>query len=222
MSDEATSNYVTTSYEYPARVSFFKAIVGKDIKNDKGEITGKEWSTMLLIPKTDTVTINKIKAIITRVATEKWGANIPKGVKNTFRDGDKDGKGGVPDDVEAGSAPYGGHHFINVKSDRRPKIYNANADCISHDKDGNHLPVPADMIVSGDYSIAYINCYAWGPGKFGSGVSWGLKSVQQFKKGKPLGDTDSSTPGFKPVGAPAAEKPADLEGADQDPLGLMG
>ncbi len=215
MNEESTSNYVTTG---PVRVSFFKAITGKDVKNDAGETTGKEWSTMILVPKTDTVTVDNIKATINRVAAEKWGANIPKGVKITFRDGDKDGRGGVPDDVEAGAAPYGGHYFMNVKSDRRVKIYNSAAECISHDKDGNALPVPADLIVSGDYAHVYINCYAWGPGKFGSGVSWGLKSVQQYKKGEPLGETDSSSPGFKPVGAPAS----DLTGESADPLGLMG
>lgn len=208
MNQESTSNFVTTG---PVRLSYFKAIAGKDTFNDSGELTGKEWSTMILVPKTDTKTVDAIKNAIDRVTAEKWGSNVPKGLKVTFRDGDKDGKGGVPDDVEAGAAPYGGHYFMNVKSDRRVKIYNSAAECISHDEDGNAIPVSPDLIVSGDYAFVYINCYAWSSGKFGSGVSWGLKSVQQYKKGEPLGTNDSHSPGFKPIGVPDGES-ADLLG----------
>ncbi len=209
------SYIVTTSYEFPARVSYFKGITGKVFKDESTGEEQKTWSTMLLIPKEDEVTVNAIKAAISSAAKDKWGDKPPKGLKITFRDGDKDGRGGVPDNVEAGDEPYGGHYFLNVKADRRPRVYNTKAECVSHDNEGNAMGVDPGLIVSGDYVVAEINCYAWGPGKFGSGVSWGLKKIQQYKKGEPLGGGDDTKSSFRPITVPESA------GEEADVLGIM-
>ena len=71
-----------------ARLSY--AFLSKPKKNDAGEDV---WSCQVLIPKTDTVTVEKYKACIAAVkaltsAAAKWGGKVPGELKLPLRDGD--------------------------------------------------------------------------------------------------------------------------------------
>ena len=160
---------------------------------------------MVLIPKEDKAKITEFKKLINAVATEKWGANIPKNLKVSFRDGDAETlEGGVPDGTEAGSAPYGDHYFVSARSDRQPGIVDA---------DRNEI-IDAGAIVSGDFGCVSLNCYAW-DNKHGKGIAFGLGNIQFIRKGEPLGGVQiAPDKDFTPI--------AEAEGTDSAEAGSSG
>lgn len=169
---------IVTDPAHPVRFSYFKAITGKMEYNKKKKEEERIWSTMTLIPKSDKGTIKRFKALIEDVAAEKWGENIPKTLKISFRDGDKEGKGGVPEGTEAGTAPYGGNYFVSARSDRQPGVV---------DRDRQPI-LDASGVQSGDYGCISFNCYAW-ENEHGKGIAFGLGNIQFIKKGEALGGT---------------------------------
>jgi hypothetical protein len=173
---ETLNKRIVTNPEFPVRFSYFKGITGKMEYNKKKKAEERIWSTMVLIPKEDTGTIERFKKLINAVAEEKWGTNIPKNMKISFRDGDKEGKGGVPDGTEAGTEPYGGHYFVSVRSDRQPGVVDAQRQPI----------IDPAAIQSGDYGCISLNCFAF-ENEHGKGVSFGLGNIQFIKKGEALG-----------------------------------
>lgn len=177
MSEEQTLNKrIVTDPAFPVRFSYFKAIGGEMNYNKKKKAEERIWSSMILIPKEDTGTIERFKALIEAVAAERWGSNIPKAMKISFRDGDKEGKGGVPDGTAPGTAPYGGNFFVSARSDRKPTTVDA---------DMQEILDPSG-VVSGDYGCVSLNCFTF-DNEHGKGVSFGLGNIQFIKKGEPLG-----------------------------------
>lgn len=81
-------------------------------------VNGSEpkYSVSAIIPKSDTATVNKIKAAIENAKKEslsKWGGKVPPNLKLPLRDGDID----RPDD-EA----YAGCYFLNANSRQAPQV----------------------------------------------------------------------------------------------------
>jgi len=73
------------------------------------------YSSAILIPKTDTVTLKKINDAIDAAKEQgklKWGGKIPVGIKLPMRDGD----------VEKDDPAYKGHYFFNANSKSKPNI----------------------------------------------------------------------------------------------------
>lgn len=157
------------------RTSYFSALQSR-----KNEMNGKdEFSTQILIPKTDTATISAMKAAAKEALTAKFGDKIPKNVRNPLRDGDTETKtDGSPLGKE-----YAGHFFCNVKSTTKPGAI---------DTHGNDL-IGSDDIVSGDYVRVSLNAYAYSQAG-NNGVSFGLNNILLVRKGEPLG-------GAKPTAA---------------------
>ena len=189
---------IVTDPAHPVRFSYFKAITGKMEYNKKKKVEERIWSTMTFIPKTDKATIQRFKDLIDAVAEEKWGNNVPKTLKISFRDGDKEGKGGVPEGTEPGSEPYGGHFFVSARSDRQPGVV---------DRDRQPI-LDASEVQSGDYGCVSFNCYAW-ENEHGKGVAFGLGNIQFIKKGEPLGGTQVAPDSeFTPIAAAQDEDSA--------------
>jgi hypothetical protein len=157
------------------RTSYFSALSAR-----KNEMNGKdEFSTQILIPKTDKETLTALKAAAKEALTAKFGDKIPKNVRNPLRDGDTETKtDGSPLGKE-----YAGHFFCNVKSTSKPGAI---------DTHGNDL-IGSDDIVSGDYIRVSLNAYAYSQAG-NNGVSFGLNNILLVKKGDPLG-------GAKPTAA---------------------
>jgi hypothetical protein len=157
------------------RTSYFSALSAR-----KNEMNGKdEFSTQILIPKTDTATLAALKAAAKEALTAKFGDKIPKNVRNPLRDGDTETKtDGSPLGKE-----YQGHFFCNVKSTSKPGAI---------DTHGNDL-IGNDDIVSGDYIRVSLNAYAYSQAG-NNGVSFGLNNILLVRKGEPLG-------GAKPTAA---------------------
>ena len=186
------STRVTTG---EVRTSYFSALHAR-----KNELSGKdEFSTQILIPKTDTTTIAAMKAAAKVALASKFGDKIPKNVRNPLRDGDVETK----QDGSPLGKEYQGHFFCNVKSTSKPGAI---------DSHGNDL-IGADDIVSGDYIRVSLNAYAYSQAG-NNGVSFGLNNILLVRKGEPLGGAKPSAAADFGIARGAAAPQA--ETADSD------
>jgi hypothetical protein len=128
-----------------------------------------EYSMCLLVPKSDTVTMNKIKAAAKAAIEDKWGSKPPKGLAMPWHDGD----GAKPNGGEYGEECHG-HYVINLKSKDLPGVVDQNT---------QPLTDPTSF-VSGDY--CRITMRAFGYDNKRIGVSFGLNNIQLWAKGEPL------------------------------------
>lgn len=154
-----------------------------------GENTEKKYSVMLLIPKTDTVTIDKIHKAIQAAAEKgkatKFGGKLPPVLKNTLKDADidtnQDGEKYVDLWPEAA-----GHYILNVSSKLAPGIVDAERQPIIN---------PVEFY-SGCYGRASINFFAYN-NNGNKGISAGLNNLQKLEYGEPLGGTTTPEQDFK-------------------------
>lgn len=140
-----------------------------------------KYSVSILIPKTDTTTLEKISRAIEAAKAAgmaKIGKNgkIPAGIKLPLRDGDTE-----REDDEA----YAGHYFINASSRRAPGII---------DKDRNPILDDSEFY-SGCYGRASINFYAFNSNG-NKGIAVGLNNLQKLKDGERLAGGASAEEDF--------------------------
>lgn len=134
-----------------------------------------KYSVSLIIPKSDKVTVEKIKKAIQAAYEEGQsklkgnGKSVPSlsVLKTPLRDGDLE----RPDD-EA----YANSYFINANSATAPGIVDADRNTII-DRSG---------VYSGVYGRASINLYAFNSNG-NKGIACGLNNLQKIKDGEPLG-----------------------------------
>jgi hypothetical protein len=140
-------------------------------------VNGSEpkYSVSAIIPKSDTATVNRIKAAIENAKKEslsKWGGKIPPNLKMPLRDGDID----RPED-EA----YAGCYFLNANSRQAPQVVDKRVQPI----------LDQSEVYSGCYGRAAINFYGYSQnGK--KGISAGLLSIQKLSDGEPFGTVGSA------------------------------
>lgn len=130
-----------------------------------------KYSVCVLIPKTDTKTVEVIKKAIEAAKAagksklaDKNG-RIPANIKLPLRDGD-DERGDQPE--------FEGMYFINANSNRKPSIV---------DKDLNPI-MSRDDFYSGCYGRASLNFYAFNVQS--KGIACGLNNLQKLADGEPL------------------------------------
>jgi hypothetical protein len=134
-----------------------------------------KFSTSVLIPKSDTATVAKVKSAIAAAYSEGeaklkgTGKTVPPlaAIKTPMRDGDLE----RPDD-EA----YQGHWFVNANSNTAPGVVDINREPIFDTKE----------IYSGVYARVCLSFYAFNSSG-NKGVACGLQSLQKVKDGEPLG-----------------------------------
>lgn len=134
-----------------------------------------KYSVSLIIPKSDTKTIEKIQAAIQAAYDEGQGKLKGNGksvpalsvLKTPLRDGDAE----RPDD-EA----YADSYFINANSGTAPGIVDADRQPI----------LDRSEVYSGVYGRASINFYAFNSNG-NKGIACGLNNLQKIKDGDPLG-----------------------------------
>ena len=143
-----------------------------------------KYSVSLIIPKSDTVTINKIKAAIEAAYKEGEaklkgnGRSVPalSVLKMPLRDGDAE----RPDD-EA----YANAYFVNANSATAPGIVDADRQPI----------LDTSEVYSGVYGRASINFYAFNSNG-NKGIACGLNNLQKIRDGEPLGGKSSAASDF--------------------------
>ena len=130
-----------------------------------------KYSICVLIPKSDTTTIDKIKKAV-EAAKEAGKAKladkngrIPANLKLPLRDGDEE----RPDDPA-----FEDHYFINANSMRQPSIVDRSLNPI----------MSRDEFYSGCYGRASINFYAFNVSS--KGIAAGLNNLQKLEDGEIL------------------------------------
>ena len=134
-----------------------------------------KYSVSLIIPKSDTKTIEKIQAAIQAAYDEGQGKLKGNGksvpalsvLKTTIRDGDAERP-----DYDA----YADSYFINANSGTAPGIVDADRQPI----------LDRSEVYSGVYGRASINFYAFNSNG-NKGIACGLNNLQKIKDGEPLG-----------------------------------
>ena len=134
-----------------------------------------KYSVSLIIPKSDTKTLEKIRTAIQAAYEEgqsklKWnGRSVPaiSALKTPLRDGDAE----RPDD-EA----YANSYFVNANSGTAPGIVDADRNPI----------LERSEVYSGVYGRASINFYAFNSNG-NKGIACGLNNLQKIRDGEPLG-----------------------------------
>lgn len=134
-----------------------------------------KYSVSLIIPKSDTATVAKIKGAIEAAYEEGQsklkgnGKTVPalSVLKTPLRDGDLE----RPDD-EA----YANSYFINANSATAPGIVDADRQPI----------LERSEVYSGVYGRASINLYAFNSNG-NKGIACGLNNLQKIRDGEPLG-----------------------------------
>ena len=131
-----------------------------------------KYSVSLIIPKSDTKTLEKIRAAIHEEGQSKLkgnGRSVPalSALKTPLRDGDAE----RPDD-EA----YANSYFVNANSGTAPGIVDADRNPI----------LERSEVYSGVYGRASINFYAFNSNG-NKGIACGLNNLQKIRDGEPLG-----------------------------------
>ena len=143
-----------------------------------------KFSVSLIIPKTNTVTVQKIKAAIQAAYEESQatlkgnGRTVPPltAIKTPLRDGDTE----RPDDPA-----YTGSYFINANSATAPGIVDADCNPI----------LTRSEVYSGVYGRASINFYAFNSNG-NKGIACGLNNLQKIRDDEPLGGKSSAASDF--------------------------
>ncbi|MFP3153331.1 DUF2815 family protein [Lachnospiraceae bacterium ZAX-1] len=173
-------------------VNPMKVITGKDTRWsyanvwEAKSINGgtPKFSVSLIIPKSDTVTVQKIKTAIEAAYHEGEsklkgnGKTVPPlaAMKTPLRDGDEE----RPDDET-----YANAYFINANSAAAPGIV---------DIDRNPI-LSRSEVYSGVYGRASINFYAFNSNG-NKGIACGLNNLQKIRDGEPLGGKASAESDF--------------------------
>ncbi len=152
-----------------------------------------KYSVSLIIPKSDTVTVAKIRAAIQAAYEEGEsklkgnGKFVPdlESIKTPLRDGDKERKG---DDA------YKNSYFLNANSTTKPGVVDADRQPI----------IDTSELYSGIVGRASINFYAFNSNG-NKGIACGLNNLQKLNDGTPLGGHSRAEDDF-----------ADLDDDDDD------
>lgn len=164
------SNQVNSTKVVTGKVRFCYVNVFEPTAMNEGDTP--KYNICVLIPKSDTATIDKINKAI-EAAKEAGKAKladkngrIPANLKLPLRDGDEE----RPDDPA-----FGGHYFINANSMmRQPSIVDRSLNPI----------MSRDEFYSGCYGRASINFYAFNVSS--KGIAAGLNNLQKLEDGEML------------------------------------
>ena len=134
-----------------------------------------KYSVSLIIPKSDTVTVEKIKAAIQAAYDEGQGKlkgnskTVPalEDLKTPLRDGDRERKG---------DEAYANAWFINANSATKPGVVDADRNPI----------LDSSELYSGIIGRASISFYAFNSNG-NRGIACGLNNLQKLADGTPLG-----------------------------------
>ena len=143
-----------------------------------------KFSVSLIIPKSDTKTVEKLKAATEAAYKEGEaklkgnGRSVPPlaAIKNPLRDGDVE----RPDD-----AAYANAYFVNANATTAPGIVDADCNPI----------LQRSEVYSGVYGRASISFYAFNSSG-NKGIACGLNNLQKIRDGEPLGGKASAESDF--------------------------
>ena len=139
-----------------------------------------KYSVSAIIPKSDTKTINAIKAAVEQAKKDsisKWGGKIPANLKLPLRDGDID----RPDD-EADANSY----FFNANSRQAPQVVDSHVQPI----------LDQSEVYSGCYGKISVTFYGYNSNG-NRGIAAGLGNIQKLRDGESLGGRTTAAEDFE-------------------------
>ena len=137
-----------------------------------------KYSLTIIVPKSDTKTIEAIKTAIQAAAEmgaqKHFGGRVPTNVNHTFKDGDTETND--MGDLQKEKYPeYANSYYMRLSTKFAPKVLDANR---------NEILDPTE-VYSGCYGKVSLTCFAYsGDGK--RGVSACLNNVMKTRDGEPL------------------------------------
>ena len=137
-----------------------------------------KYSVSILIPKTDTETVNQIKKAFEECKTSNaayFGGSVPKLLKGGLRDGDEERE----DDA------YAGHYFINANSAQKPEVVDADMQAI----------IDPNEFYSGCYGRVSLTFYPYNAAG-SKGIACGLNNLQKTADGEKLGGGSTAAADF--------------------------
>lgn len=161
------------------KVRFCYAHVFEPVSMNDGD--NPKYNISILIPKSDTKTIDKIKKAIEaakqagKAKIADKNGKIPSTIKIPLRDGDEE---------RSDDPAYANCYFVNASSTRKPSIVDANLDQI----------MDKDEFYSGCYGRASINFYAFNVQS--KGIAAGLNNLQKLEDGERLEGGSSAEEDF--------------------------
>ena len=141
-----------------------------------------KYSVSAIVPKSDTKTVEAIKAAIEQAKKDsatKWGGKVPGNLKTPLRDGDIE----RPDD-EA----YKGCYFFNANSRQAPQVVNSKVQPI----------LDQSEVYSGCYGRISVTFYGYNSNG-NRGIAAGLGNIQKLKDGEALGGRAKAADDFSTV-----------------------
>jgi len=163
------SNQVNSTKVVTGKVRFCYVNIFEPTAMNEGDTP--KYNICVLIPKSDTATIDKIKKAIeaakeaSKAKLADKNGRIPANLKLPLRDGDEE----RPDDPA-----FEDHYFINANSMRQPSIVDRSLNPI----------MSRDEFYSGCYGRASINFYAFNVSS--KGIAAGLNNLQKLEDGEML------------------------------------
>lgn len=139
-----------------------------------------KYSVSAIIPKSDTKTIEAIKAAIEQAKKDsisKWGGKVPANLKLPLRDGDID----RPDDPA-----YKDAYFFNANSRQAPQVVDAHVQPI----------IDQSEVYSGCYGKISVTFYGYNSNG-NRGIAAGLGNIQKLKDGESLGGRTTAAEDFE-------------------------
>ena len=142
----------------------------------EGEVNPK-YQAAILIPKTETDTVEAIKAAIENAKdwgrNNRWNGSVPKNLDIALRDGD---------DKDLDQNPeYEGCYYVSARSEKKPGV-------VKYDPDikANVVIEDPDELYSGCWGRASITFYPYNfNGK--KGIACALNHIQKVEEGERLG-----------------------------------
>ena len=169
------NNQNNTKVIVPCRVSYLHCWEPDSVNGGD-----PKYSVSAIIPKSDTKTVNAIKAAIEQAkkdSVSKWGGKVPANLKLPLRDGDID----RPDD-EA----YAGCYFFNANSRQAPQVVDSKVQPI----------LDQSEVYSGCYGKISVTFYGYNSNG-NRGIAAGLGNIQKLKDGESLGGRTSAADDFQ-------------------------
>jgi len=147
----------------------------------EGEEGDPKYGMTLLIPKSDTTTLGKIKAAQAAAISLKWPNKVPPKIDSTLHDGDLT----RPSTGEPFGAECKGCYVITASSKFKPQVVGRDREEI----------IDPTLALSGDYFKVSLNFFGYErAGK--RGVSAGLGNVLFYEKGESLGGMSRASDDF--------------------------
>lgn len=142
----------------------------------------KKYSAQLIIPKSDTITVDRIKSAF-KAAVEfgkekKWGGTVPETVKLSaiLKDGDKPNNNGKLNEAAKGC------WYISASAETQPNIIDLDEIKITDQS----------KVYSGCYLRASINLFPYNYKNMSKCIGVGLNNLQKVAEGDPLGGRNTA------------------------------